>query len=335
MNSHVTIYQVAALAGVSIKSVSRVINGEPNVTPKMRAKVEEALRQLDYKPHVAARALGGARAFAVAIIFDSPSPAYMMRMLDGAYRACNRLGYQLVLEKIDTSSDTSNQLNRILQRRLDGVVLAVRVSDSIEVLEILKARGVPYVRSSPSFDLEQSPYVDMDDEAASAEVARHLWSLGHRHFGLVNGPKETHIPARRRAGFLNALASFDDTKVLEADGEFSFSSGIQAGLDLLQRKTRPTAIYATNDDMAAGVFAAANQLGLAIPTDVSVVGFDDSWIGERIWPALTTVYQPFTEMADAAVELLVSNTPQAEQRLPYHLVIRESTSAPTKGAQKV
>lgn len=323
----VTIIDVAQAAGVSMKSVSRVINGEPHVTPKLRAKVERAMRELNYTPNMAARTLGGSRAFSIAILFDNPSPAYVIRALHGAYTECRRADYQLVLENLDSRDDVVRYMQSILTRRLDGMILTPPTSDNEEILKCLEESGLPYLRVSPTSFPDRAPAVGMDDTSAAAEIAVYLWEQGHRSFGIVNGPERFGASIQRRKGFWDKLTALGATGIRETEGAFTFGSGLAAGLRLLDQGDRPTAILAANDDMAAGVLAAAGQIGLRVPDDLSVTGFDDSWIAQSVWPPLTTVYQPIAEMAAAATRRLLRRDAASDAShmiLPHQLVIRDS-----------
>lgn len=325
---NVTIIHVAEAAGVSMKSVSRVINGEPHVSAKVREKVERAMAELHFVPNMAARSLAGARSFAIAVLFDNPSPAYVMKVLEGAHTACRRSDHQLVLENIDTRGDVDAAMRSMLKRRLDGMIVTPPASDCVTVLDYLEERDIAYVRMGPLSFPDRSLAVGVDDRQAAADLAEYLWSLGHRHFGLVNGPAYIGVSAVRRAGCIEKLESLGAVSIQEQNGAFTFQSGMEAGLSLLRADNRPTAIIAANDDMAAGIYAAAGVLGLRIPQDLSVTGFDDGWIAQSVWPALTTVYQPIAEMADRAAEMLISRgRKDADEGLfPYRLVKRNSVA---------
>jgi LacI family transcriptional regulator len=331
--------EVAAAAGVSMKSVSRVINREPNVTEKLRSKVQAAIDSLGYVPEHAARSLAGGRAFAIGLLLDNPSPHYTMKIQAGAYQACREHGFHLLIENLDaTRADIAAQAQAILMNtRVDGFILTPPLTESAEVMDVLEARGIPYVRIAPVSFPGRSPSFAMDDAAAATELALHFWALGHRRFAVVNGRAEHGAARTRRAGFLEALTNLGlSDPVLEAYGGFDFQVGIEAGRDLLSASPRPTAIFAANDDSAAGVMSAAAQLGLRVPEDVSVAGFDDSWVAKSVWPYLTTVYQPISEMAHAAANLLieraVTTRSNGDHLLGYHIVVREST-APPDGAE--
>ncbi|EQB16847.1 LacI family DNA-binding transcriptional regulator [Novosphingobium lindaniclasticum] len=326
-----TIYDLASAAGVSIKSVSRVINCEPHVSEKLRLKVQQAMQQLGWIPNPAARSMGGSKAFTIAVLFDNPSPSYVNEVQKGAYAACHSAGYNLVIEDIGVDEDIIASIDLVLRRRFDGIIITQPIADNLEVLDRIEHHGVRYARIAPIIQPDRSAGVIIDDAEAMAEIARHLHVCGHRRVGLVNGPKDYGVSRLRRQGFLDAFGALDDVEVLEADGAFTFMSGMEAGMRLLETGSRPTAIVALNDDMAAGVYAAATQHRLAVPNDLSVVGFDDSWISRNVWPPLTTINQPISEMARIAADALIA--PDRETcvwpiELEHRLVLRGSTASP-------
>lgn len=326
-----TISDVARLAGVSIKSVSRVVNREANVRTGMRAKVEAAIEELGYKPNLAARSLAAGRSLNIGVLFDNPSPHYTMKVQEGAYVACRDAGYQLVLEHLESAAQIDDTLEMMfVNRRVDGVVVTAPATDHEIVLHALEQHRIPYVRIAPNRSPERSPAIFSNDSQAMSEVVQLLWGLGHRQFGFVSGPVDHGASAWRRAGFFSALAErgMRADQVSVANGDFTFASGIGAGLQLLRRPVPPTAIFAANDDMAAGVFAAAAQLSIRIPEALSVVGFDDSWIAKSVWPELTTMRQPIVEMAQDAVEILVQRQRWGRPTVRHHkctFIVRGST----------
>ncbi|NKJ41756.1 LacI family DNA-binding transcriptional regulator [Novosphingobium sp. SG720] len=332
----ITMHDVARRAGVSLKSVSRVINREPHVSDKLRTKVEQAIAELDYVPDTAARSLAGARSFIISVLFDNPSPNYTMKLQAGAYRACVDHQYHLRIDRIDSARPDAEivaELAALLRNgRCDGFVLTPPLADIPVVLDFLQAQGVRHVRVAPENPSAQAPGVGMDDTGAGAAVARLLWRAGHRRFGVITGPANHGAAARRRLGFLAALAELGHRgHVAEANGGFAFEGGIRAGAQLLASQPRPTAIFATNDDSAAGALVACAQAGLTVPQDISLCGFDDSWVARSVWPYLTTVYQPIEEMGYAAATLLMdrdgSDAPPLRQ-MPYRLVERDSIAPP-------
>jgi LacI family transcriptional regulator len=312
---------VAMRAGVSLKSVSRVINREPHVSDTLRAKVERAIAELDYVPDTAARSLAGARSFIISVLFDNPSPNYTVKLQAGVYRACMENQYHLRIDRIDTSrpdTEIEAQLATLLRNgRCDGFVLTPPISDIPVVLDFLVARGVRHVRISPDVPSAHAPGVGMDDHGAGAAVARMLWEAGHRRLAMVSSPVSHGAARRRRLGFLEALHDLGLREpVPEAGGDHSFEGGIRAGNELLALPRRPTAIFATNDDSAAGTMVACAQAGLVVPRDISICGFDDSWVARSVWPYLTTVYQPIEEQGHAAATLLVTRGAEAPLAQP-------------------
>lgn len=332
-SSHATMEDVARLAGVSLKSVSRVVNREPHVSAKLRGKVEAAIAELNYVPDMAARSLAGARTFTIGLMFDNPSPNYTMKVQAGVYRACVEQQYHLRIDQIDSSrpnAEVEALLESMLRNnRCDGFVLTPPLTDNQLVLDFFDRHGVRYARIAPDLDPSRGDGVVIDDAAAAALVARRFWDLGHRRFGLVTGPAEHGAARKRREGFLDALADLGAGLVVEAYGGFSFDGGISAGQELLAAAQRPTAIFATNDDSAAGTMVACLRGGVIVPDDISVCGFDDSWVAKSVWPYLTTIYQPIEEMGHAAAQLLLDRTPSDGQRLmtlDFHLVERDSVA---------
>ncbi len=327
-----TIIDVGEAAGVSWKTVSRVVNGEPNVSRKTAEKVAAAIAALGYVPDAAARSLASSRSFTIGVLFDNPSPHYTMKVQAGAYEACRARGYHLLIENLDSAArDLADQMQDILANtRVDGFLLTPPITESAVVMDMLEARGLPYARIAPVSFPDRSPAFSIDDSAAAGDIARHLWDAGHRRFGLVNGPAEHGAALTRRAGFLATLAGLGGTlPVVEANGGFLFEQGIEAGRALLSNESPPTAIFAMNDDSAAGVMAAAAQMGLRVPGDVAIAGFDDSWVAKSVWPYLTTVYQPVTEMAFQATTLLIEregrDSGNTDHLLTYSLILRGST----------
>jgi LacI family transcriptional regulator len=334
------IMDVAERAGVSMKSVSRVINNEPHVTPKLRAKVEAAIRELRYVPDTAARSLAGTRSFVIGVLFDNPSPNYMMEIMDGAYRACIQRGYHLRIDHVAGArpdAELLDQLDAVLgNSRTDGFILTPPLSDDARVLDHLDRVGIRYVRVSPLDRNPRSPLVFIDDKGAAAEVAQHLWNAGHRRFGIITGPSRHGSAATRRTGFIDRLKALDpQIAVSEAAGNFDFASGILSCQQLLQQADRPTAIFAANDDMAAGAMVACAQAGLRVPQDLSVCGFDDSWVAKSVWPYLSTVNQPIADLAATAVDLLLDRNYGDDvpaRKLPFKLVSRDSVGPPPAAA---
>jgi len=219
----------------------------------------------------------------------------------------------------------------VLESHLDGVVLAPPLSDSTEVLAELQKHRIRFVRIAPTVDLDAYSCVFMNDVAAAREMTEYLIALGHERIGFINGPPGHPVTEQRYLGYTLALRShgLDVDPQLVDRGEFTFDSGLAAARRLLSRATRPTAVFASNDDMAAGTIMAAHEMGLTIPTRLSVAGFDDSYVAQVIWPRLTTVHQPTYEMAHQAADMLFRSmgdeAPPRSVEIPYRMVCREST----------
>lgn len=334
-SARATMDDVARLSGVSLKSVSRVINGEPHVSATLRAKVEAAIAELNYVPDAAARSLAGSRTFIIGLLLDNPSPHYTMKIQKGVYDVVRSQQYHLRIDNIDSTvpnAQFSAQLEALIRNnRCDGFVLTPPLSDNLLLLDFLEARMIRYVRIAPALDNARGPGIAIDDAAAAAAMARHLWDLGHRRFAVMRGPASHRAAARRRDGFIAELERLGNTApVIDADGGFSFEGGIAAGEAVIAQSPGPTAVFACNDDSAAGVMAACSKAGLKVPDDISVCGFDDSWIARSVWPYLTTVYQPIEEMGQAAAALLLRRDEQEGKisELGFKLVIRDSTAPP-------
>lgn len=341
---HVTISDVASEAGVSIKTVSRVINNEPNVRPSTAERVHEAIRLLDYLPDPSARGLAGQQSWMIGLIYDNPSPNYLFRAITGALQACSQTGYALSLQApAEDEPDLEAMVLRFVARsRVDGLLLIPPVGDIPEVLDGLERVGLPYVRVAP-LDDRPGHGVGIDDRAAASRVVEHLIELGHRRIGFVRGHPEHGASEAREDGYRLALMRhrIPIDEQIEADGRFDFESGLAAGQKLLALDTPPTAIFAANDEMAAGVMQAARQLGWDIPQRLSVAGFDDTPVSRSLWPPLTTVHQPIRHMALRATELLIEAIDQrhrGEERPPgprvqlfdAPLVVRATTAPPPK-----
>ncbi|MBA4217104.1 MAG: LacI family DNA-binding transcriptional regulator [Proteobacteria bacterium] len=336
-----TIVDVAREAGVSIKTVSRVLNHEPGVHENTRDQVLKVVEALRYRPKQSARSLAGGRSFLIGLLYYDPSANFVGSVQQGATLRCRELGYHLVVESLHNDApDLRQQVDRmVLALRPDGMILTPPLCDNPEVLAALRESGTPCVLISPERDIRGVPSVRMDDVHAAEEITNLLLSLGHRHIAFIKGPPDQSASAARYQGFLSALHAHDlhpDPELIQP-GAFTFATGREAAHHLLSRRQRPTAVFASNDDMALGVLAAAQRLGLAVPGELSVVGFDDSPMAALVWPSLTTVRQPVAEMARVAVEMLVSG-PQADMAAPlddadlhkvlrHELVVRDSTRA--------
>ena len=329
---HSTITDVADAAGVSIKTVSRVFNNEPNVRPLTRDRVLAAATELDYHPNVAARSLAGRRSFLIGLAYENPSPNYVVDLQTGALDRLHGERYRLLVLPFADAATASGKMQAIARASgLDGVVLAPPLCDDAATVAELEACGLPYARIAPTSGGSHAPDVAMDDRSAARAVIDHLAGLGHKRIGIVRGHVTHASAAARLEGYRAGLEAHGLTvePELESQGAYTFLSGYEAGRQLLALEDRPTAIFASNDDMAAGVLNAAYEAGVAVPGDLSVVGFDDSNIASVVWPRLTTIHQPIRDMAREATGALLALIEDEEvpphRMLPYQLVVRGST----------
>jgi LacI family transcriptional regulator len=338
----ITIVDIAKAAGVSIKTVSRVINREDGVGAATRARIEDIVAQLGYRPNVSARSLSSRRSYLIGVIFMRVGAYhYVGEVQVGAMAACRRAGYHLVVEQVDSPDGAGAKALECVLRagRFDGLILTPPVCDNPEVLAVIEAAGLAYVRIAPDHDFGRSPYVFMDDREAAREMTGRLWDMGHRKIAFIDGPSDHGSARRRREGYLAALAERGGEVRPEwiTPGSFYSLSGFDAAEALLSLPERPTAIFAANDEMALGVLAAAVKRGLSVPEDLSVAGFDDGPSASSAWPRLTTVHQPISEMANAATEMLIEGFGDERFRgrttarqLDYRIVERASTGSPVE-----
>lgn len=350
----VTIYDVAARADVSIKTVSRVMNNEPNVRPQMRERVLEAAGALGYAPNLSARSLAGSRSFLVAVFVDASltldhwrsesGSDYLQRIQLGATVETRGAGYHLLVELIDHDGPRVRQEVGALLGALkpDGVILTPPSCDNEVVLELLDKAGIPYVRLGPEKPEGLGPRVHMDDVAAAREMTEHLADLGHTRIGFITGDQRYGASQARREGYVAAMKArgLKVDKAWIRQGDFTFESGHAAAKALLDLKDRPTAIFASSDEMAVGVLAAMAEADLAAPADISVAGFDDSPVSRLSRPQLTTIRQPLVEMSTLAAKMLIEGVarhaqterrPPRDELLPFTLIQRASTAPPPGG----
>jgi LacI family transcriptional regulator len=331
--SRKTIHDVAEAAGVAIKTVSRVLNDEPNVRAETRARVLAAAEALRYQPSLSARSLAGKRSYLIGLVYENPSANYLVDVQHGAMARCRQEKFRLFVHQCSGKRDelTRDVIGLVDQTHVDGLIISPPLSESADLIQALDRRNLPFVRNAPNDIQPGSPYVDMDDEGAAREMTGHLISNGHTRIGFIAGHPSHFAGGLRLRGYRAALEeariAFDATYVRQ--GYFVFESGLEAGRELLSMREPPTAVFASNDDMAAGVLLAAHESGIPVPQRLSVAGFDDTYIARIVWPRLTTIHQPSYDLAFAAADLLLqalkNDTGAKSARLPYQLVRREST----------
>lgn len=337
-----TVSDVARLAGVSPMSVSRVINGDPGVRPERRQAVQAAIAALNYRPNPAARRLAGRDLLRVGVLYPPPGAGYLSALLVGLLGAASLTDVQLLVEPGQAGATATDAAQHLIASGVDGLILAPTLCDEAPLLDLVVARQLPAVTVASGRPDPRLGAVGIDERAAAADMTRHLLSLGHRRIGFIAGDPRLSASALRLQGHRDALASagIAPDPSLEAPGLFDYRSGLDAAEVLLLRRPgpRPSAVFASNDDMAAATVAVAHRLGLDVPGDLTVAGFDDTTLATTIWPALTTVRQPIADMARRALALLVAQVrlrgrgaeaaPAVHECLPHALVRRQSDAAP-------
>jgi len=332
----VTIDDVAEAAGVSIRTVSRVLNKSPKVGDETRLAVEAIIKALGYSPSSRARALASGRSYLIAVVQDDPNAHVIGVLQRGIVEVCSRHGYELVVHPVRFSDpDIGLDIEKFVQRsRVDGLIVLPPTSEIAAIPARLTAMGVPSVGIA-SIAVDAYPGMLISEErAATAELARHLLDLGHRRIAMIEGPPHFRSAQERRTGFLSALEASGLPIELELrPGDYGFESGMAAAESLLALERRPTAIFACNDTMAAAVVKTAREAGVSMPDQLSVAGFDDSDLASMISPSLTTIRRPLRDMAKTATELLLAMITQQRSSLPFEvveasLVLRRSTAPP-------
>ena len=331
---NITMQKVAELAGVSMKTVSRVVNKEDGVKQETRRKVLAVIEQLEYQPNPSARGLASARSYLIALLYDNPSTSYINGLQNGVLTACRERDYGLLIHpcKHDDVNLCQNIKLMARQSRVDGLVLTPPLCDLEEVLDMLDGRGLKYVRISPLEHNDRSPVVYADELKAAYRMTQYLVSQGHVRIGFIAGQANRSGTEMRLQGHTQAL----EDNAIEVDpsliipGEYTFESGEAAARKLLRLGDRPTAIFACNDYMAAGVMKVANQMKIRVPYELSISGYDDSPLAHHIWPRLTTIAHPVEQVAKQAASLLIKHL-NGEPAVFYpdsihsELVLREST----------
>ena len=329
-----TINDIARLAGVSKKTVSRVINQSPLVRQDTREKVEALMRDVGYTPDPIARGLAFRRSFLIGMVYDNPTAQFIVNMQYGALDTLRGSGFELVVHPCDSRSPgyIDGVRRFVQQQKLHGVMLVPRVSEDQALADMLDEIGVRYVRiAAVSLDKPERMVVTHDHDGA-AEVADYLLSLGHKDIALITGPATYRSAIERTGGFLGALQrrgiELPKARVVEAG--YTFESGVAAAEKLLAGKKRPSAIFCGNDEMAAGVYRAALRSGIQIPQQLSVVGYDDSPLASRLWPPLTSVRRDTRDTGRLAATMLTrpADAPALAASVPPHLVVRDSCQPP-------
>jgi LacI family transcriptional regulator len=319
-------------------TVSRAINDPSSVRAARHKSVLEAIEALNYSPNSAARALAGGRAIKLALFYDNPSAAYLSRFLVGAIGEAQRLHAQLAIMKCQVGGE-KQAIKELLASGAQGVILPPPLCDSVRLYAALRSASLPAVSVAGGARFADTPSVRIDDFGAAAAMTRHILKLGHRRIGFIAGNPDQIASAERTRGYRAAIAEagLGVDESLIAQGLFTYRSGLTACESLLDLSQPPTAVFASNDDMAAAAVAVAHRRHLEVPADLTVCGFDDTDFARSIWPELTTARQPISEMARAATTTLIEHV-RARQRertlepqtqlFPFSIVRRHSDAPP-------
>lgn len=341
----VTINDVARHAGVSMKTVSRVINNEASVKTATQERVMASVKALNYHPNNSARSLAGTRSYTIGFIYDNPNAYYVIDMQNGLLSECKNRHYELLIHPCNHQSVSLKEelIQLIKHTRIAGVVLTPPFSEMPSVGELLDEMQLPFVRIISGVDSEQhgKSCILINDHAAAYSITDHLLDLGHKEIGFLCGGKEHHSSGERLQGFESALArrQLKANPKLIVPGEYSFESGVLGAQKLLKRKNRPTAIFASNDEIAAGALFAARLMGISIPEELSIAGFEDSPFSRQTWPKLTTAHQPNQFIAKQAAQLLIAKIQKKDddaddnsitRSFSPKLVVRDSTGPVAK-----
>ncbi len=334
-----TINDVARLAGVSKKTVSRVINRSPLLGEDTRARVQAVIGEIGYIPNPQARALALRRNFLIGLVHDNPNAQTVMNVQQGMLEGLYGTEFEMVVRPLDRGSATMlEDLRHFLERqRLYGVLLMPPISENDSIARLCSEIGCRYVRMGSAMLDDGDHSVASNDREAVRAATEFLIEQGHRRIGLVAGPHGFRSARERRLGFEDALGGAGITlpRSLVADGNYTFDSGLVAAERLLDLVPRPTAIFSCNDEMAAGVIHAARQRGLDVPRDLSIIGFDDTPIAAHVWPPLTTVRWPIASMARSAALKLIAGVegdePVEEPSLFLSTLIRRASVMPPPG----
>lgn len=338
-----TINDVAALAGVSKKTVSRVINRSEFISEKTRDAVQKAIETLGFVPNPQARALAFRRNFLIALLHDNPNAQTVLNFQQGVLDAIKDSDLALLVRPVDRGSDRLLEDVRVFleKQRPIGAMLLPPISENDELAKLCEELGVRYVRVGSALLDDARHCVSSNDREVVAEAVSKLIALGHRRIGFVRGPVGFRSAAEREEGFRAALtdAGLSLPEELYAPGNYRYAAGVDAGKKLLSLAEPPTAVFVSNDEMAAGVMSVAHGKGLSVPAELSIIGFDDSPTATHIWPALSTVRWPIREMGARAARTLVSDFLGPDAKLaddespvmPSTFVERQSVAAPARG----
>ena len=329
----VTIKDVSKDAVVSIKTVSRVINNEANVAEATKKKVLASVKKLGFKPNKSAQSLRSKKSYMLALLYDNPNKSYLADVQSGIFNACKNTGYNLVIQECDYKSNKlkTDIIKFVEDFKIDGLIVTPPLSDMEDFLKELEDHQIDYSIIAPSTMNPESLYVSSNDYEAAYALTSEIIKHGHKDIGFIKGHPKHSASHMRFNGYLDAIKNHgikrNDQWIKQ--GNFSFRSGFDAGVEIFHAAKIPTAIFASNDSMAAGIMKSAQMKGMQVPQDLSLAGFDDSPIAHQLWPALTTVKQPVEKMAAHAAKILIARFDGLAEKtkskeFKSELIVRES-----------
>jgi len=320
-------------------TVSRVLNGQPNVRQSTRDLVNQAVEELGYSPNKAARSLASATQMRIGLLYSDPASTYLSVMLLGILEQAQQSDTQIVVVECAEGFDTDVIITKLIGDGVDGIILAPPLCDSQSAFSTLIQNNMPTVTVGSAHLNDKISSVCINDYRAIIAMTEHIISLGHRRIGFIIGTAGQSASSARLAGFKDAMkaAGLEIPDGLIMQGEYSYRSGFEAADRMLNLEQKPTAIIASNDDMAAGAIATAHRHNIDVPGDLTVCGFDDTMLAKSLWPAITTIRQPIAEMSRAAIELLERNIRRQRSEkthlsqhleMEFSLILRQSHAAP-------
>ncbi|GGB36198.1 LacI family transcriptional regulator [Sphingomonas metalli] len=335
-----TIGDIAAAAGVSKMTVSRVLSSPWSVRPDTRERIMQLVADLHYVPNRSARMLSGAELLRLGLLYNSPRSSYIVDFLMGAIDQASIMDIQLLSRPVELEVDALGVLKGMVASGVDGIILTPPLSDVDALLAVARAAAMPVLLVGADHPEDMLSSISIDEGAAAREITQHLIARGHRRIGFIMGEPVLAASHTRLEGFRAAMSEAGLTVEpdLIAQGYFTYRSGLVAAEQLLDRDDPPTAIFASNDDMAAATVMVAHRRGLDVPDRLTVCGFDDSWIATNIYPELTTIRQPIRDMAVDSIVLMAEAVRTARQGKPFvrrqvadhALIVRQSVGAPNE-----
>lgn len=333
MSLNITIYDVAREAGVSMATVSRVVNGNPNVKPATRKKVIEAIKRLGYRPNAVARGLASKKTTTVGVIIPDISSLFYAELARGIDDIANMYKYNIILCNSDQNMNKEIHLvNTLLEKQVDGLLfMGSQITE--ELKQVFLTSSVPIILSATKDADGELPSVNIDYQQASYDATLSLITRGHTKIGYISGPLEDPLAGQLRLeGYKEALKSasleLNDDYVLY--GDYRYDSGLQATEQLINLENPPTAILAMSDEMAVGAIHSCQDIGLSVPDDIEVIGFDNTRLTSMVRPRLTSVVQPMYDIGAVSMRLLTKymNKEKVDEHiviLPHRIEERDST----------